>query len=53
LLGAFACDHDLRGTRIALIDDVMTSGSSLNELARITRKAGAEEIQTWVLARTL
>jgi ComF family protein len=53
LLGAFACDHDLRGKRIALIDDVMTSGSSLNELARITRKAGAEEIQTWVLARTL
>ncbi len=53
LRGAFACDIDLSGKRIALIDDVMTSGSSLNELARVARKAGALEIQAWVLARTL
>jgi predicted amidophosphoribosyltransferase len=31
----------------------MTSGSSLDELARVVRKAGAIEIQAWVLARTL
>lgn len=57
LRGAFACDVgksvDLSGKRVALIDDVMTSGSSLNELARVVRKAGAVEIQAWVLARTL
>jgi ComF family protein len=53
LRGAFACDIDLSGKRVALIDDVMTSGSSLNELARVARKAGALEIQAWVLARTL
>jgi len=53
LRGAFACDMDLSGKRVALIDDVMTSGSSLNELARVVRKAGAVEIQAWVLARTL
>ena len=53
LRGAFACDIELSGKRVALIDDVMTSGSSLNELARAVRKAGAAEIQAWVLARTL
>jgi len=53
LRGAFACDLDLGGKRVALIDDVMTSGSSLNELAGMVRKAGAVEIQAWVLARTL
>jgi len=53
LRGAFACTIDLRGKRVALIDDVMTSGSSLDELARTARKAGAAEIHAWVLARTL
>jgi predicted amidophosphoribosyltransferase len=53
LRGAFVCNIDLSGKRVALIDDVMTSGSSLDELARVVRKAGAIEIQTWVLARTL
>lgn len=53
LRGAFACDVDLSGKRVALIDDVITSGSSLNELTRVVRKAGAVEIQAWVVARTL
>ncbi len=53
LRGAFACDVDLSGKRVGLIDDVMTSGSSLNELARAVHKAGALEVQAWVLARTL
>jgi ComF family protein len=53
LRGAFVCNIDLSGKRVALIDDVMTSGSSLDELARVVRKAGAIEIQAWVLARTL
>jgi ComF family protein len=53
LRGAFTCGIDLSEKRVALIDDVMTSGSSLDELARVVRKAGAIEIQAWVLARTL
>jgi ComF family protein len=53
LRGAFSCHFNLQGKRVALIDDVMTSGSSLNELAEVVRNAGASEIQTWVLARTL
>lgn len=53
LRGAFACDADLRGKRIALIDDVMTSGASLDALAQAVRSRGAEEADAWVVARTL
>jgi len=53
LRGAFRCDADLTGQRVALVDDVMTSGASLNELARTVKKAGAESITAWVVARTL
>jgi ComF family protein len=51
--GAFVCDTDLRGKRVAVIDDVLTTGATLNELARNLRKAGAIEIQGWVMARTM
>lgn len=50
---AFVCDADLSGRRVALVDDVMTSGASLNELARVVKKAGATEVEAWVLSRTL
>jgi ComF family protein len=51
--GAFACSGDIRGQRIALVDDVMTTGTSLDELAKTLRQAGAESVETWVVARTL
>jgi len=50
---AFRCDMDLSGKRIALVDDVMTSGSSLDELARVVKRAGAREVAAWVVARTV
>jgi len=52
LRGAFACDTDLTGRRVALIDDVMTSGASLDELARVAKRSGARGVQAWVVART-
>lgn len=42
----------LRGARVALLDDVMTSGATLHEAARVLRRAGAAEVQAWVIART-
>lgn len=53
LRGAFRCDVDLSGKRVALVDDVMTSGASLHELARTVKKAGAVSVAAWVVARTL
>ena len=51
--GAFVCKGDVTGKRISLIDDVMTTGTSLDELAKALKKAGAGEVETWVVARTL
>lgn len=53
LRGAFACTGDVRGQRIALVDDVMTTGTSLDELAATLKRAGACEVTCWVAARTL
>lgn len=53
LQGAFACQQDLGSRHVALVDDVMTSGSSLDALARTVRAAGATRVDCWVVARTL
>lgn len=50
---AFVCDASLRGARVAVVDDVLTTGASLNELARVLLKAGAVEVRGWIVARTL
>ena len=51
--GAFKVNSDLVGKRIAIVDDVMTTGASLNELAKTLKKAGASHVECWVVARTL
>jgi ComF family protein len=50
--GAFALRRPLRGLHVALIDDVMTTGATLTELARSCRRAGADRIEVWAVART-
>lgn len=50
---AFVCHGKVAGKRVALIDDVMTTGTSLDELAKTLKKAGALEVEAWVVARTL
>jgi ComF family protein len=51
--GAFSCHADLSGLRIALIDDVMTTGASLNALAKACKAKGAAHVECWLIARTL
>lgn len=51
--GAFVCEADLSGRRVVLVDDVMTTGASLDELARMVKRAGAVEVTAWVVARTV
>ncbi len=50
---AFQCAENFAGKHVAMVDDVMTSGASLNEFALALRRAGAREISAWVVARTL
>ncbi|WP_028008129.1 ComF family protein [Solimonas flava] len=49
--GAFSVDASVRGLRVALLDDVMTTGATLGELARSCRRAGAATVEAWALAR--
>jgi ComF family protein len=51
--GAFACTADVRGKRVAVVDDVMTTGTSLDEVACVLKAAGALTVDNWVVARTL
>ncbi len=48
---AFNVKHDLSGKRVAIVDDVMTTGHTVSALAKALRRAGAEEISVWVVAR--
>lgn len=51
--GVFDCQKSLQGLNIAIVDDVMTTGASLNELAKTLKQAGASHVECWVIARTL
>ena len=51
--GAFLCDQDLRGARVAIVDDVVTTGATLNELARVLKRAGAVHVSGWSVARAV
>ena len=53
LKGAFTCTAPLSGRHVALVDDVMTTGASLDALARTVRQAGAAWVDCWVVARKL
>lgn len=50
--GAFRCTRALMGPSIAVVDDVMTTGATLNELARTLKDAGAARVVNLVVART-
>jgi ComF family protein len=51
--GSFLCRTDLSGKRIIVVDDVMTTGATLNELAGVLKRSGAECVTNLVVARTL
>jgi ComF family protein len=54
VLKAFALEgkRPVAGRAVLLVDDVATTGNTLNECARVLKKGGAKEVLCLVLART-
>ena len=54
LQNAFTCRYPehLAGKHIALIDDVVTTGTTVNEASRTLLDAGAATVSIWCVART-
>ena len=53
LKGAFRVEIPVAGLHIAIVDDVVTTGSTVAEIARLLKKQGAATVQVWCLCRTL
>jgi ComF family protein len=49
--GAFACSAQLDGARVAIVDDVLTTGATLDAIAKALKSAGASQVAAWTLAR--
>ena len=50
--GAFHCPRLIAGSKVAVLDDVMTTGATLEEIAGTLKRAGALRVENWVVART-
>jgi ComF family protein len=48
---AFQVTREIDASHVAIIDDVMTTGHTVNELARMLKQAGIKTVEVWVCAR--
>ncbi|RLA51497.1 MAG: ComF family protein, partial [Gammaproteobacteria bacterium] len=52
LRGAFTARRPCDNLRIAIVDDVLTTGATASAVASVLQAAGASHIEVWCLART-
>ena len=53
LRNAFSCQQNLSGKHVLVVDDVLTTGSTMGEVSRLLLAQGAKSIQVVCLCRTL
>ena len=46
------CPEEISGRRILLMDDIVTTGATLSECAKVLTRAGAKDVRALTLART-
>ncbi len=51
LRNAFVLVEHSPPPHVAILDDVMTTGATVNELARVLKQAGVRRVDVWVVAR--
>ena len=47
---AFYCPHKIQETRILLVDDVITTGSTMEACIKVLKKAGNTEVDVFAIA---
>jgi ComF family protein len=52
IYNAFTVTRPVAAEHVAIVDDVLTSGHTANELARVLKKSGVKRVDVWVMART-
>ncbi len=50
---AFSVNRKLTGLHVAIVDDVITTGATVNSLARELKRAGASSVHAWAVARSI
>ena len=53
LRGAFSLDPDHGYRHVALVDDIVTTGATADEICRVLHRGGVETVRVWALARTV
>lgn len=51
--GCFKVQGDVRGAKILLVDDILTTGATLDEAAKILKQAGAKSVYALTLCGSL
>ncbi len=51
LKNAFVLSHPITAKHVAIIDDVVTTGTTVNEISRLLEKSGVNNIEVWCCAR--
>ena len=51
ILKAFTCNKDTAYRHVAVVDDIVTTGSTANEITKTLHRAGIKTVEIWGLAR--